>query len=383
MKIGLDGKRAVKNLTGLGNYSRLVVESLAMQFPDDRFLLYTPDISENPRLKNIISLPNVSFRTPSGKSMMQRGSLWRTFGMTECFAADKIDIYHGLSNELPLNIRKSGIPSVVTIHDVIYRRMKECYSLTDRKLYDFKYGSSCRNADRIIAVSERTKKDIIEFYGISPRKIDVVYQGCDASFREMPTPTMMAAVKNRYQLPDRFILQVGTIEKRKNLELTVRALSALPEDVKLVAVGRDRGYLAHVATVAKECGVNGRIKVLTKVPMAELPALYRQASVVVYPSFYEGFGIPILEALECGRPVVAATGSCLEEAGGDAAYYVSPTSPREMANALKATLSGGPEIVSRIARGKIHASRFDNAEIASRIAEVYRKVLKKQPLPKL
>lgn len=258
MRIGFDGKRAVSNMTGLGNYSRLVIEKIATEFPDDSLYIYTPKLKRNPRLALIESLKNTEFRLPAGSGFS--GSLWRTFGISNNLLADKIDVYHGLSNELPLNIRSSNVPSVVTIHDVIYRRLPDCYSAIDRKIYDFKYGHSCHNATRIIAISECTKKDIVELYGIDPDRIDVVYQGCDDSFKQDISADILEKTRERLQLPARYILQVGTIESRKNLELTARALSTLPADVSLLAVGRDRkGYKRKVKDIAAELGVADRI----------------------------------------------------------------------------------------------------------------------------
>lgn len=375
MKIGYDGKRAVRNLTGLGNYSRLVVESVAKRYPGTECVLYAPDSRPNPRLEPILELPNVSLRLPDRKPPLAGGAIWRTFGLPGQLKREGIDLYHGLSNELPLNIRRSGIPAVLTMHDLIFRRMPECYSAPDRLLYDLKYGMSCRIADRIIAISRRTKEDIVEFYGVNPDKIDIVYQGCAETFRHTATRNTLSTVRKKYRLPERYIIQVGTIEKRKNLELTVRALSALPAEIHLVAVGRDRGYLDLVRRTARQLGVENRLHVLGNVSMSELPALYQQSAAVAYPSRYEGFGIPVLEALESGRPVVAATGSCLEEAGGEAAFYVDPDSPREMAEALSAAITEGPALVSRIALGKRHASRFNNSEIATRIEAVYERTL--------
>lgn len=375
MIIGFDAKRAVSNFTGLGNYSRLVVDSIAKRFPHCDLRLFAPAMTDNPRLNPILALPNVSTILPSGNGLMQRGALWRTWGISKQLKESGIDIFHGLSNELPLSIRKSGIPSIVTIHDLIFRRHPEFYSPFDAAIYDFKYGLSCRIADRIIAISKRTADDISELYGIDPEKIDIIYQGCAESFKHPATRNTLEKIKEKYSLPERFIIQVGTIERRKNLELTVKALSALPADVNLIAVGRDRKYLKRIKSIASELGVRNRIKVLQSVPFAELPALYQLASAAAYPSLYEGFGIPILESLESGCPTVAATGSCLEEAGGESAFYVNPHSPREMAQALKAALTKTPEIVSRIAMGKRHASRFNNAEIPSKIIDAYRRTI--------
>ncbi len=203
----------------------------------------------------------------------------------------------------------------------------------------------------------------------------MVYQGCAEIFKHTATRNALAEARRKYRLPERYIVQVGTIERRKNLELTVRALSALPADVHLVAIGRDRGYLARVMDIARRNGTAQRIHVLDSVSFAELPAICQQAAAAAYPSFYEGFGIPVIEALESGIPAVAAKGSCLEEAGGEAAFYVDPRSPRQMAEALKAAIADGPATVSRIALGKRHASRFNNSDIPARLAEVYSRTI--------
>lgn len=377
MKIGFDGKRAINNLTGLGNYSRLVIESMAeANGGSDSLLVYAPEMRENPRLEKIRRLMNVEFRFPGPVGF--RGALWRSFGISNHLAADGVEIYHGLSNELPLNIRKSGIKSIVTIHDLIYRRLPNCYSLPDRLLYDFKYRRSCENADRIIAISECTKRDIIELYGINPEKIDVIYQGCADIFRQKISDEELARVKAKYGLPGRFVLQVGTIEWRKNLALTAEALAGLEGDVKLVAVGRDRrGYRAEVMARAAKARVADRMLWLGSVDFKDLPALYRLAAVAALPSRYEGFGIPVIEAMECETPFVGATGSCLEEAGGPAGFYVSPDSPEQMAEALRAILAGGDEIRRRIAAGKAYVQKFSTADMAAEIKASYRRALAK------
>lgn len=374
MTIGFDGKRAISNMTGLGNYSRLVIERLALAEPLDKLLVYTPKLKDNPRLEQIRSCHNVEFRLPPPQAF--QGSLWRTFGITNNLRADHVDIFHGLSNELPLNIRKSGIPSVVTMHDVIYRTMPECYKPIDRKIYDFKYGLACHNANRIIAVSECTKRDIVRFYGIDPDKIDVIYQGCDESFKKTCTTDEIADLRQRLALPKKYILQVGTIEKRKNLELTVRALSALNPQIELVAVGRDHhGYKKHIDAIAQELGVTGRIHYLSGLAFKDLPALNQAAEAIVYPSRYEGFGIPVLEGLESRRPVIAATGSCLEEAGGPDTLYVDPDSVSDLVSALNAVIFGGREIEQMTEAGKNYASRFNTDAMASRILDTYARAI--------
>ena len=375
MIIGYDGKRAVANMTGIGNYSRLVIGSVAEAYPEDKLLIYTPKLKKNPRLKLIESLHNVEFRVPPPSGF--GGSLWRTFGITNHLRPDKVDIYHGLSNELPLNIRQGGVATVVTIHDVIWRVLPHTFSWADRHIDDYKYGASCRNATRIIAISENTKNDIVKYFGINPDKIDIIYQGCDDSFKKRIPEDGLEETRRRLNLPERYVLQVGTIEERKNLALTVKAMAALPEDIKLVAVGKDRrGYKGIVEKTAEEAGVAGRIIFRDDITFADLPAVNRMACVIAYPSRYEGFGIPVLEGLESEVPVVAAKGSCLEEAGGPGSIYVDPDSPQEMAEALRSVVEGRVDIQEIIGKGKEYARKFDNSTMAQRIMEVYKKTIR-------
>lgn len=374
MIIGFDGKRAINNLTGLGNYSRLVIESIACANWDSTIRIYAPRMRHNSRLEHILSMPNVEICAPEYGGL--KGAWWRSWGITKSLKQTGVQIFHGLSNELPLNINHAGVPSVVTIHDVIYRKMPDCYKLADRLLYDYKYGHSVRAATRVIAISECTKRDIIELYNIPPHKIDVVYQGCDNAFKSPLPPTKLEQVRLDMKLPDRYILQVGTVEKRKNLELTIRAFSALPQDISLVVVGRDNnGYLHKMKTLADSLGVSRRVLFLDNVTFANLPAIYSMAEIVTYPSFYEGFGIPILEALESCVPVIAATGSCLEEAGGNAAIYVPPTDVRAMTQAMKHILDTPEEKLSRTAAGKQHASRFNHETMTDAILLTYTRAI--------
>lgn len=374
MTIGYDAKRAFNNNTGLGNYSRLVMEAIGREYRHDKLLLYTPSRSDNERMNKILMLPNAKVHVPAGQGF--RGALWRTFGITNHLKADGVGLYHGLSNELPLNISEGGVPSVVTIHDMIYRRLPYCYKPLDRIIYDYKYGRSCRNATHIIAVSERTKADIVELYDIDPSKISVVYQGCDDIFKRKWSDNELGDLRRRLELPERYILQVGTIERRKNLELTIRALADLPREIRLVAVGRDHyGYKKECQKIATQLGLSERIQFIEGLPFNDLPGLNQGAEVVCYPSRYEGFGIPVLEGITSGRPVVAATGSCLEEAGGEGAIYVNPDNPGEMADAVRQIISGGVTEEQLVSKGKEHASKFNIGDIARNTHNVYQKIV--------
>lgn len=375
MVIGYDAKRAVNNLTGLGNYSRLVIEAIGRaDGGKNRLLLYAPEMRPNVRLSRIKNLENVEFRFPGPIGF--HGALWRSFGLTNHLRPDGVEIYHGLSNELPLNIRKSGVKSVVTFHDAIYRRLPSCYNPLDRMIYDYKYGHSCRNADMVVAISECTKRDCMELYGVPEERIKVIYQGCDDIFRREVSRTEIESLKSKLYLPQRYIVQVGTLEWRKNLSLSVRALRGVPDDVVLVAVGRDRrGYKREVMDIARSCGVDKRILFTDSLPFSDLPALYHGARASLLPSRYEGFGIPALEALECCVPFIGAKGSCLEEAGGPDSFYVNPDDADEMTHYINLILDGGEDIEKRILSGRQYARKFSTSDMADNLLACYNHVV--------
>ncbi len=375
MRIGFDGKRAVCNNTGLGNYSRLVIEQLAASaHEDEELFVYTPRMTDNPRLSRIKAFPQIRFMVRHPR-LMESAAAWRSRGIVRDLRHDAIGLYHGLSNELPLNIAASGIPSVLTMHDVIYRRLPYCYSAIDRLLYDYKYGRSCRAATRIITISECTKRDIIHYYNVPEEKIDVAYQGCDPQFSRQWSREELETLRRRLNLPERYVVQVGTVERRKNIELTVRAMAALPPEIKLVAVGRDNSYMKQVQAIARHEGVTDRVIFIGAVAFADLPGVYQAAEAIAYPSRYEGFGLPVIEGILSRRPVIAATGSCLEEAGGKGAIYVNPDDVRGMAEALRSVTDGSADTAALTARGLRHVAQFDTETMAGNIRAVYAKTL--------
>lgn len=377
LTIGYDGKRAVFNNTGLGNYSRLAVGVVAEQLPDCSLRLYTPHYRPNPRLTPLLRRNNnVVTVTPDTALWRRLSAVWRVSrGITGQLLRDGVSLYHGLSNELPLDIRRSGIPSTVTIHDLIFRRLPETYRPADRAIYDYKFRHACQVADRIIAISECTRRDIVELYGIDPSRIDVVYQGCDPQFYTPVSETVREAVRREYDLPERYIIAVGSIEARKNQLLAIRALPQLPADVTLVLVGGHRtGYYDRIRREISRLGVDGRVRILSGIPFDRLPALYAMSQAASYTSRYEGFGIPVIEALATGCPVVAATGSCLEEAGGPGAVYVDPDNTGDYADAMNQLLRSADRRRELVEAGREHIRRFSGGQFAAGILRTYSRI---------
>lgn len=377
MRIGFDGKRAVQNFTGLGNYSRYIVDILCQFGPENEFVLYAPKKRENKRLDKLTKqYQQLQLSYPTTSSWKKLSSLWRVWGVTRQLEKEKIDIFHGLSNELPLNIHQSEVKSIVTIHDLIFLRYPQYYHSIDRKIYTYKFRKACENADKIIAISECTKRDIIEFFRIPADKIEVVYQGCDPSFIHPVAEEKKREVRAKYQLPDHYILNVGSIEERKNALSAVQALMMLPEQIHLVIVGRHTEYTDKVEHFIKENKLEERVHIISNVPFDDLPAFYQLAEIFVYPSRFEGFGIPIIEALYSGIPVVAATGSCLEEAGGPDSIYVHPDDIKGMADALKQIYTDPERKKNMIEKGHSFAKRFSEEKQAEEILNIYKKLMK-------
>lgn len=364
--VGFDAKRIVSNATGLGNYGRTLVNDLAND-PALQLRLYAPDGGREPLRQLVVSQPNVTFCYPSKSCMPFYRQYWRSHRVVASLVADHVDVYHGLSGELPIGIRRSGIKSVVTIHDLIFLRHPEYYHWLDTKIYAWKFRRTIQEADRIIAISECTKRDIMEFGGVSADKIDVIYQSCNPVFAQPLSESALAKVRHQYGLSSRFILNVGTIERRKNLLLAIRALDHLPQNIHLVAVGRRTDYV-------KEFPQNPRVHLLSGVTDETLKALYQLAEAFVYPSRYEGFGIPIIEAIHSGLPVVACTGSCLEEAGGPDSLYVAPDDVEGMAHAVSLSLKGAEGREERIRRSREYVRRFEGAGVASQVKDIYREL---------
>lgn len=373
MKIGFDAKRAAQNRTGLGNYSRFVIEGLAAYAKENEYLLYTPNRKRATLIGKLSENSRLIF--PNSLLWTKLSALWRVWGVTHDLEKDGVQLFHGLSNELPINIEKAkSVKSLVTIHDLIFLKYPEYYPFIDRKIYAYKFRKACQNADRIVAVSECTKKDIISYFHIPAEKIDVVYQGCDAQFDQRMTEAAKEEIRRKYQLPERYILYLGSIEERKNLLLLAKALKHIQEPIQVIAVGKRTSYADKVESYLKTNGLEGQMRLWSNIPFKELPGFYQMATTFVYPSFYEGFGIPLLEALNSEVPVIGATGSCLEEAGGPHSLYVDPRNERELAKAIERTLTDESLRKKMIEEGTKFAAQFKEQNLIADLLQVYEKI---------
>lgn len=371
MQVGFEAKRLFTNFTGLGNYSRFIVNALSEFAPENTYILYSPKIKSHPEVDPILARPNIKAIGPTGGFTFFK-SLWRSWGIRYNKSVADLTIFHGLSQELPVGLPKH-VKKIVTVHDLIYIRYPQFYNPIDVAIYTAKVKSACRRADKVIAISQQTANDLIEFIKVDPGKIEVVYQGCHPIFKTKASAEAKAAVKAKYNLPDRFILNVGTIEQRKNVKQLVEALALLPADVQLpvVIVGRATDYLKEVIACAQEKKVLDKITFIHKASFQDLPALYQLATVFVYPSLFEGFGIPLIEAIESGIPVITSQGSCFREAAGPDALYADPTDSYQLASFLEKVITDSAVREGVINGTKKYIERFDPAIIAKVLTTVY------------
>jgi len=377
MKIGFDAKRLFNNYTGLGNYSRTLLHNLQIYHPSNHYFLYSPKYQINPKTQPFLAAPFSSFTPTSFQP------LWRSYQMTSQLKKDKLDLYHGLSHELPLNIKKSGIKSVVTIHDLIFKKYPKTFPFIDRNIYDFKFRRACANADTIIAISESTKKDIVDLYSIDPMKIKVVYQSCNPLFYQQSLLSGKE-IKARYNVPHEYLLFVGSVETRKNVKLLIEAYRHLPNDLRIpiVIVGRPRQGVNKIRALIKKMGIEQLVIWVDNLSSNEhLQVIYQEAQALVYPSLYEGFGLPVAEALLSKTPVITSNVSSLPEAGGPNSLYINPKESEELAQAIETILTNTDLRQTMIDTGFEYAhAKFGRRVVTDILMDTYLDVTKNDPV---
>jgi len=268
------------------------------------------------------------------------------------------------------------VPTVLTVHDLIFHLFPEHHKPLNYWYLNLALPLYCRRATAIIAVSEATRRDLVRCWGLDPARITVVHEAADPRFRPAP-PEAIAEVRRRYGLPPRFLVTVGVIEPRKNLTRLLDALAILrrADDVHLVIVG-GKGWLTTEFFRKLESFAHRQAVTLTGyVPDEDLPAVYSAAMLCVQPSLYEGFGLPLLEAMVCGVPVVCSRASSFPEIGGDAARYFEPTNAEDIAEAIRSVWRDEALRVEMQARGLAQAARFSWARAARETMAVYKRVL--------
>ncbi len=370
MIVGFEAKRVFENCSGLGNYGRNTVNLLARYFPENRYKLFAP------KKTDLFTLPDsVEIVSPGKKISKLMGSYWRVKKVSLLLHSNRIDIFHGLSHLLPLGIEKTGIPSVTTIHDLIFLRYPKFYSKIDSGMYLSIARSSCRRATKVIAISQQTKSDLVNFLGLDPDKIEVIYQSCNNLFYERISESQKELVRQQFNLPAKFILCVGTIEQRKNQLAILEGVAKEKLDIPIVLLGKPTEYKKVLDEFIFEANMRRQLTFLHGTNTAELQAIYQMAEIMVYPSFFEGFGLPILEAQASGCPVITSNTSSMPEAGGEGACYIDPANSTEIGLAIRNILNDKDLRAELIQKGTLNAELFKDQIVAENLMRLYQSLV--------
>ncbi len=377
MRLGLDITSAVQQGGGIGRYTRELLRALARA---DTANLYRLFFASRQRPHPLPPLgPNFHITAlPFHDIWLAR--LWHRARLPVFvdWLTGPIDIFHSPDFTLPPTRR--GTRTLLTVHDLTFVRDPGSAAPGLLGYLTTVVPRSVARADHVIAVSHATRADLIELYQTPPEKITVIHEGVGDDFRPVTDPAALSALRAKYQLGHApFILAVGTLQPRKNYPRLIQAFAALAArhpDLRLVIAGGHGWLYDSIFTEVERLGLRERVRFPGFVADADLPALYTAAQVVAYPSIYEGFGLPLLEAMACGTPVVTSTASCLPEVAGDAALLVPPTDVNALAHALDRLLTDETLRSDLITKGFARAQHFTWAQAAQAVLGVYQQLMR-------
>jgi glycosyltransferase involved in cell wall biosynthesis len=360
MLIGIDASRAISTTpTGTETYSRQVISALLNSDAPSRFRLYTRSV---PPPGLFPPTENYDVRT------IPFTHLWTHLRLSAEMIADAPEVLFVPAHVLPLI---SPRKSLVTVHDLGYLHFPQAHRAPDRWYLDVSTRWNVHSAACVIADSYATQGDLTRFYDVNPGKIRVVYPALEADlFHPVLDPDEIAAAKRRYDIQGEYILSVGTIHPRKNYQGLIRAFQCLPRKYALVIVGKKGWLFQEILANVQGLNLGGRVKFIDYVPAADLPALYSGARLCAFPSLYDGFGFPVLEAQACGTPVVCSNTSSLPEVAGDGAEFFDPRDAEAMTYALTRVSEDDARRKELIEGGRVNLRRFSWSHAAREILDI-------------
>ncbi len=375
MRICIDTSPAVHGRAGLGRYAQELTSALLAADEENQYIAFYHRPGDAEIAPPLDRVPHLTTNLDT-KPWRLSALLAHFLGIPQDRMFPDTDLFHATDHLLP---RLSRVKTVFTLHDLIFRLYPETHKPLNRWFLTLMMPRFLRAADAVITVSMHTAKDAIRFYGLDEAKIHVIYEGVNASFRPASNEAI-ARVRHTHGLPERFILSLGTIEPRKNLTALLEAYRRLRgegSEVGLVVAGKKGWLYGDFFRRLRDLGLEDEVLFTGFVPEVDLPALYSAAELFVFPSLYEGFGLPVLEAMACGAAVVASNASSLPEVSGEAVLSVDPTSVADLAKAMKTVLESD-ELCNELRRkGPAQASRFSWERAARETMEVYRSVAKR------
>ncbi len=373
--IGIDYTPAYEQGGGIGRYVRELIAALAALDDQTDYRLFVAGTGARP----LPALPGPNFRwAPSRIAPIWFARLWNRARLplhVERWVGPVV-LYHATDFVLPPT--RPSTRTVLTVHDLSFVRAPDTASPALRRYLDRVVPRSVRRADHVLADSQATKDDLVALYSTAPQKIDVLLSGVNPRFKPVHDPAALAAVRNRYRIGAApFVLSVGTVQPRKNYERLMRAIAQLPGDLQgthLVIAGGPGWLQGPIYAAVDSLGLRERVQFIGFADDADLPALYSAARCLAFPSLYEGFGLPVLEAMACGTPVVTSNVSSLVEVAGDATLLVDPLSVEQIAESLARLLIDESQRSILIERGLRQAALFTWDRAAAQLRALYERL---------
>jgi glycosyltransferase involved in cell wall biosynthesis len=366
MRIAFDGTTLTPGRTGVGYYTEHLLQHLAReveQTGDELVVVSNQPVHTDQPLPKHVRI-HEGHRFPIRIGWMQ---------MCAARALDVLqpDVAHFTNGMIPFG---SSVPTVVTIHDMSLRLYPRCHPVRRLVLNRPLMHAAVRRASRIVTVSHSARRDLLRLHGVDPGRVDVVHEAASAAFQPVTDRARLAAVRSRYALPDRFVLYVGTIEPRKNLARLMDAFAAARAAGvchDLVCVGPYGWSSRDLAGRIGSLGLTAHVHFTGYVPFDDLPAIYSLGEFFVFPSLYEGFGLPVVEAMACGTPVITSNTSSLSEIAGDAAETVDPESTEALTGAIHRLATDAALRKARSAQGLARSRSFSWGQTARDMLAVY------------
>jgi len=366
VRIAFDGTTLTPGRTGVGYYTEHLLQHLA------REVAVTGDeivVVSNKAIDTQAPLP-AHVRVHGGHQFPIRIG-WMQMRAAAALGSLRPDIAHFTNGMMPIG---SPVPTIVTVHDMSLRLYPRCHPLRRLLLNRPLMHVAIRQAAAIVTVSHSARRDLLKLHGVSPDRVSVVHEAASPAFRPIADRARLAAVRARYSLPERFMLYVGTIEPRKNLMRLMSAFAAarkagIPQ--QLVCVGPYGWASRDLAGHIEQLGIRDAVRFTGYLPFEDLPAIYNLGDLFAFPSLYEGFGLPVVEAMASGLPVLTSNTSSLGEIAGDAAETIDPTDTDAMADAIRRLAMDADLRHDRSARGLKRARDFSWAQTAREMLTVY------------
>ncbi|MCL5795665.1 MAG: glycosyltransferase family 4 protein [Patescibacteria group bacterium] len=384
MKIAIDCSKAVNESAGIARYTWELADNLAENFPQDQFFYFFNFLSgKSEKLAKIKKLirarKNISYKIYPLPGQLKEKLFPGPISLGNIWLKGN-DIYH--ATEFLSFDRNLTIPQILTVHDLTMIKFPAHRGEAISSRHGRMLARACQNASGIIAVSQSTKKDIIKYFKIPEKKVEVIYQGVDPKFQRISNRMKINSVLKKYQIDSPFILFVGTIEPRKNIVNLLLAFEKFKtnfiSNFKLVLIGRQGWNAEEIKKTHQNLACKDDVIFLDYLPDDHLNYFYNAAKVLCYPSLYEGFGFPVVEAMACKTPVITSRNSSLVEAGGQAAYYIDPKDVNSIATALKKVLTNDYLAKKMVELGLKQAKKFSWRVCAQQTHQYYQKVLDEQ-----